>query len=60
MKRLFKKGQRVKSLKDGKVMEVINYIRTSSRYLVECQWFDLEKKEVRVYHFEENNLRKAS
>ncbi len=60
MKRLFRKGQRVKSLKDGKVMEVINYIKTSSKYLVECKWFDMEKKEVRINRYEEDNLKKAS
>ena len=47
-------------MKDGKVLEVINYIKIKSRYLVECQWFDLEKKEIRIRQYEENNLRKAS
>ena len=60
MKRLFRKGQRVKSMNDGKVMEVLNYIKIKSKYLVECKWFDLEKKEVRINRYEETNLRKAS
>ena len=47
-------------MKDGKVMEVINYIKIRSRYLVECRWFDLEKKEFRVRQLEEGTLRKAS
>jgi len=57
MKRLFRRGERVKSKLDGKVMEVLKYIRTN---LVEVKWFDLEKKEVRVHHIKEDNLRKAS
>ena len=60
MKRMFKKGQRVKSKKNGRVMEVLKYIRDRSQYLVECAWFDLEKKEVRVCRQNENNLLKMS
>ena len=60
MKRLFRKGQRVRSKKDGKVMEVLNYMKVKSRYMVECKWFDLETKEVRIHRVEEQNLRKAS
>jgi uncharacterized protein YodC (DUF2158 family) len=57
MKRLFRRGERVKSKLDGKVMEVLKYIRKN---LVEVKWFDLEKKEVSVHHIKENKLRKAS
>jgi len=42
MKRLFRKGERVRSA-DGKVMEVTHYM---SDRLVEVRWFDLESKEV--------------
>ncbi|MBL3654724.1 hypothetical protein [Fulvivirga sediminis] len=60
MKRLFKKGERVKSNRDGKVMEVLHYIKDKSSYLVECAWFDLEKKEVRTYTLKQDSLLKAS
>ena len=60
MKRLFQKGQMVKAKNDGKVMEVINYIQVKSRYLVECRWFDHEKREIFVNRFKEENLRNAS
>ena len=38
MRRLFKKGERVRSKIDGKVMEVLKYFK---RNLVEVKWFDL-------------------
>ena len=60
MKRLFKKGERVKDSGDGRVMEVLKYIDGNSSYLVECAWFDLEKKEIRTNLFKQNNLLKAS
>jgi len=60
MKRLFKKGERVKDSGDGRVMEVMNYIKDKGSYFVECAWFDLEKKEIRKYRFKQNNLLKAS
>lgn len=60
MKRLFKKGERVKSRRDGKVMEVLNYIKNKSEYVVECAWFDLEKKEMRTRVLQQENLLKAS
>lgn len=61
MKRLFKIGDRVRNSGDGRVMEVLKYIdQKKGAYLVECAWFDLEKKEIRSHLFEQNNLLKAS
>jgi hypothetical protein len=59
MKRLFKKGERVRSRRDGKVLEVLKYIKRKSTYFVECAWFDLEKKEMRVQVVQQSNLLKA-
>ena len=60
MKRLFKKGQRVRHKPDGKVMEVIKYIKSKRKDLVECAWFDLEKKEIRINLYRENRLLNVS
>ena len=60
MKRLFKKGQRVRHKPDGKVMEVLKYIKSKKNDLVECAWFDLEKKEIRVNQIREDRLLKTS
>lgn len=57
MRRLFKKGERVRSRIDGKVMEVLRYIKNN---LIEVRWFDLEKKEVRVNKIKEDKLSKAA
>ncbi|MBS1558718.1 MAG: hypothetical protein JST69_08305 [Bacteroidetes bacterium] len=57
MKRLFKKGERVRSKYDGKVMEVLKYIKNK---MVEVKWFDLTSKEVRTHKIKENNLSKAA
>lgn len=57
MRRLFKKGERVRSRIDGKVMEVLKYIKNN---LVEVKWFDLEKKEIRVNKVREDKLSKAA
>lgn len=57
MRRLFKKGERVRSKIDGKVVEVLKYIKSN---LVEVKWFDLEKKEVRVNKIKEDKLSKAA
>lgn len=57
MRRLFKKGERVRNKVDGKVMEVLRYLKTN---IVEVMWFDLEKKEVRKNTVKENNLSKAA
>ena len=57
MKRLFKKGERVRSKVDGKVMEVLRYIKKN---LLQVKWFDLEKKEIKVHTIKENDISKAA
>lgn len=57
MRRLFRKGERVRSKIDGKVMEVLKYIKSN---LVEVTWFDLESKEVRTNKVKEDKLSKAA
>lgn len=57
MRRLFKKGERVRSRIDGKVMEVLKYIKNN---LVEVRWFDIEKREIRVNKIKEDKLSKAA
>jgi hypothetical protein len=57
MKRLFKKGERVRSKIDGKVMEVLRYLRNN---VVEVMTFDLESREVRKKQVREDTLSKAA
>ncbi|MBS1505055.1 MAG: hypothetical protein JSS79_00295 [Bacteroidetes bacterium] len=57
MRRLFKKGERVRSKIDGKVMEVLKYIKGK---VVEVKWFDLYAKEVRTHKIKEDKLSKAA
>jgi hypothetical protein len=57
MRRLFKKGERVRSKIDGKVVEVLKYLKKN---LVEVMWFDMEKKEPRKNTIEEDKLSKAA
>jgi hypothetical protein len=57
MRRLFRKGDRVRSKIDGKVVEVLKYIKKN---LVEVMWFDLEKKEPRKNTIKEDELSKAA
>ncbi|HEY5746817.1 MAG TPA: hypothetical protein VIU12_12115 [Chryseolinea sp.] len=57
MRRLFRKGERVRSKIDGKVMEVLKYIKNN---FVEVKWFDLEAKEVRTNKIKEDKLSKAA
>jgi uncharacterized protein YodC (DUF2158 family) len=57
MRRLFRKGERVRSKIDGKVMEVLKYLK---RNLVQVKWFDLESKEVRTNQVKEDKLSKAA
>jgi uncharacterized protein YodC (DUF2158 family) len=56
-RRLFKKGERVRSKIDGRVMEVLRYMRNKT---VEVMWFDLEKKEVRKNTVPEDMLSRAA
>jgi uncharacterized protein YodC (DUF2158 family) len=57
MRRLFRKGERVRSKADGKVMEVWKYLKSN---LVELKWFDLDSKEVRMKKMKEDKLSKAA
>jgi uncharacterized protein YodC (DUF2158 family) len=55
MRRLFRKGERVRSKIDGKVMEVLKYIKNN---FVEVKWFDLEKKEIGPSKLRKTSFRK--
>jgi uncharacterized protein YodC (DUF2158 family) len=57
MRRLFKKGERVRSKIDGKVMEVLKYLKKN---IVEVKMFDLQSKEVRTDKVKEDKLSKAA
>jgi uncharacterized protein YodC (DUF2158 family) len=57
MRRLFRKGERVRSKIDGKVVEVLKYIKKN---VVEVMWFDMEKKEPRTNTIDEDKLSKAA
>lgn len=57
MRRMFKKGDRVRSKLDGKVMEVLKYLKKN---LVEVKWFDLRSKEVHTNKVKEDKLSKAA
>ncbi len=57
MRRMFKKGERVRNRMDGKVMEVLKYLKKN---LVEVRWFDLRSKEVHTDKVREDKLSKAA
>jgi hypothetical protein len=57
MRRLFKRGERVRSKIDGKVMEVLKYIKQN---VVEVMTFDIESKEVRKKKVKEDKLSRAA
>ncbi len=57
MRRLFKKGERVRSKIDGKVMEVLKYIKAN---LIQVKSYDLESKEIRTGNIKEDKLSKAA
>jgi len=57
MRRLFRKGERVRSKLDGKVMEVLKYIKSN---VVEVKWFDLQAKEERTNTIKEDELSRAA
>lgn len=57
MRRLFRKGERVRNKIDGKVMEVLRYMKSN---IVEVKWFDMESKEVRTNTVKEDKLSKAA
>lgn len=54
---MFKKGDRVRNRVDGKVMEVLKYLKKN---LVAVRWFDLRSKEVHTETVKEDNLSKAA
>jgi len=57
IRRVFKKGEIVRSKIDGKVMEVLKYIKNK---VVEVKWFDLTSKEIRINRINEDKLSKAA
>jgi ribosomal 30S subunit maturation factor RimM len=57
MRRLFKKGERVRSKTSGKVMEVLRYLKNN---LLQVKLFDQEKKEVLIDTVKEKELSKAA
>lgn len=57
MRKMFKKGDLVRSLVDGKVMEVLKYLKKN---LVEVRWFDLRSKEVHTDKVRADRLSKAA
>lgn len=57
MRKLFKKGERVRSKIDGKVMEVLKYLKKN---LLEVKLFDLEKKEINVRTIKEKEISRAA
>ena len=57
MRRMFKKGDRARSLVDGKVVEVLKYLKKN---LVAVRWFDLSSKEIHTDTMKEDNLSKAA
>jgi hypothetical protein len=57
MKRLFKKGERVRSKTSGKVMEVLRYLKKN---LLQVKLFDPEKKEIEIDTVSEKEISKAA
>ncbi len=57
MRRMFKKGERVRNRVDGKVMEVLKYLKKN---LVEVRWFDVRSKEVHTDKVREDKLSRAA
>jgi uncharacterized protein YodC (DUF2158 family) len=57
MRKMFKKGDRVRNVVDGKVMEVLKYLKKN---LVEVKWFDLRSKEVHTEKVKADRLSKAA
>jgi hypothetical protein len=57
MRRLFKKGERVRSKTSGKVMEVLRYLKNN---LLQVKLFDLERKEIQIDTVKEKEISKAA
>ena len=57
MRKLFRKGERVRSKIDGKVMEVLRYLKNN---MVEVMTFDLESREVRTKKVKQDKISRAA
>lgn len=57
MRKLFKKGERVRSKIDGKVMEVLRYLKNN---VVEVMTFDVVAKEVRKKQVKQDKISRAA
>lgn len=57
MRRLFRIGDRVRSKRDGRVMEVLKYLKSN---LLELRWFDVESREVRHQKLKEDQISRAA
>lgn len=57
MRRLFRIGDRVRSKRDGRVMEVLKYLKSN---LVELRWFDVDSREVRHQKLKEDQISRAA
>ena len=54
---MFKKGDRVRNMVDGKIVEVLKYLKKN---LVSVRWFDLSSKEIHTNTVKANKLSKAA
>lgn len=54
---MFKKGDRARNLVDGKIVEVLKYLKKN---VVEVRWFDLRSKEIHTDTVKEDKLSKAA
>lgn len=57
MRKMFKKGDRARNLVDGKIVEVLKYLKKN---VVEVRWFDLRSKEIHTDTVKEDKLSKAA
>ena len=57
MRKLFKKGERVRSKIDGKVMEVLRYLKNN---MVEVMTYDVESREVRTKKIKQDKISRAA
>lgn len=57
MRRLFRKGERVRSKIDGKVMEVLRYLKKN---ILQVKLFDMDKKEIKVETIKEKEISRAA
>jgi hypothetical protein len=57
MRRLFRKGERVRSKIDGKVMEVLRYLKNN---ILQVKLFDMDKKEIKLRTIKEKEISRAA